>query len=59
MNQKLNYPHHAGCQNMITMHLPEGVHLSYGFKNGIFDKQQFPSIMHSEMEILLARCKDL
>lgn len=42
----------------ITMRLPECVHLSHGFKKGIFDKQQFPSIMHSEMEILLARCKD-
>lgn len=43
---------------MITMRLPEWVRLSCGFKNGIFDKQQFPSIMHSEMEIVLARCKD-
>lgn len=43
---------------MITMHLPEWVHLSYGFKKRIFDKQQFPSIMYSEMEILLAKCKD-
>lgn len=42
---------------MITIHLPEPVHLNYGFKNRIFDKQRFPSVMHTEIEILLAMCK--